>query len=103
MDTTLNIQMSDEDVGAELEGGLEPPYQLLLMRVLQCAVEDLKQEGTVRESARRWIFDDESEEVMSVHWVCHALGLHPDYFRRKLSYKPSRQSTSPPILVHHLD
>ena len=46
--------------------------------------------------AERWFFSDDSRWLFSFVAVCEALGLEPEYIRKKLKHwTPSRLSTAP--------
>lgn len=47
------------------------------------------------QEAEKWFFSDDSRWVFSFVSVCNALGLEPEYIRKKLKYwAPSRLNTA---------
>lgn len=78
---SVDVTFDDLLFNAPLDG----PYQMLLLSMLQCAIDDLGKNGQLHERAYRWIFNKQSDEVMSINWVCQALGIHPDHLRRHLN------------------
>jgi hypothetical protein len=76
---------------AELPMFLPEPYQMLLLSVLERAIEDLSNSGAIYQRAYYWIFKDQSREVMSAYWVCQALGMHVDSLRRHLLSCPTQR------------
>jgi hypothetical protein len=76
---------------AELPMFLPEPYQMLLLSVLERAIEDLSNSGAIYQRAYHWIFKDQSRDVMSAYWVCQALGMHVDSLRRHLLSCPTQR------------
>jgi len=78
------IEGPDIDVDNPCGVSIDPPHQMLLLALVQRAIEDLNRADKEYVDAFHWLFENQSSEIMSIQWICDALGLDVDYFRRKL-------------------
>ncbi len=95
--TDLHVCGSAAGEDASRRSRLRPqPAQLLIVAILQRALDDLHLGGRVRVQAMRWLHEPRGEsQPGSFEWCCAALDLDAEVVRRKYSTLGFEAKTAP--------